>query len=97
MANRLLWARKTLHEELLRLRTPGNWDFIIRQIGMFTFTGLTRKAYLFIFFLFTYLCSLFSRATSDRVNSKVSYLSITKWKNKVCHSEGYNFFNSLIS
>jgi len=43
MANRLLWSRKTLYEELVRLRTPGNWDFIIKQIGMFTFTGLTQQ------------------------------------------------------
>jgi aspartate/tyrosine/aromatic aminotransferase len=43
MANRLLWCRQTLFEELVRLRTPGSWDFIIKQIGMFTFTGLTQQ------------------------------------------------------
>jgi len=43
MADRLLWCRKTLYDELVRLRTPGNWDFIIKQIGMFTFTGLTQQ------------------------------------------------------
>jgi len=43
MSSRLKWCRKTLHDELIRLKTPGNWDFIIKQIGMFTFTGLTEQ------------------------------------------------------
>lgn len=43
MSTRLYWCRKALYDELIRLKTPGNWDFIVRQIGMFTFTGLTEQ------------------------------------------------------
>lgn len=40
IADRVLLMRKMLHEKLLQLGTPGNWDHIINQIGMFTYTGL---------------------------------------------------------
>ena len=35
--------RKLLFDELNRLKVKGNWDHIINQIGMFSFTGLTRN------------------------------------------------------
>jgi aspartate aminotransferase len=35
--------RKALKGKLDELQTPGNWDHIINQIGMFSFTGLTEK------------------------------------------------------
>lgn len=35
--------RRALYDELRRLGTPGNWDHIINQIGMFSYTGLTKK------------------------------------------------------
>lgn len=35
--------RKLLREELERIKTPGTWDHITNQIGMFSFTGLTTK------------------------------------------------------
>lgn len=41
MSNRIISMRKVLKEELLRLQTPGTWDHLISQIGMFSFTGLT--------------------------------------------------------
>jgi len=41
MAKRLEWCRHALYDELVRLKTPGNWKFIIQQIGMFTYTGLS--------------------------------------------------------
>ncbi|KAM9314290.1 aspartate aminotransferase, cytoplasmic-like [Pholidichthys leucotaenia] len=40
MANRVLLMRKQLKEKLLALGTPGTWDHITQQIGMFSFTGL---------------------------------------------------------
>ena len=40
MAERIIRMRSALHAEILKLGTPGNWDHIVTQIGMFTFTGL---------------------------------------------------------
>lgn len=41
MANRIIGMRKVLYEELVKLGTPGTWNHIVDQIGMFSFTGLT--------------------------------------------------------
>nr|CAD7588345.1 unnamed protein product [Timema genevievae] len=41
MANRILSLRSGLKERLQRLGTPGTWDHITSQIGMFSYTGLT--------------------------------------------------------
>ncbi|KAK9478634.1 pyridoxal phosphate-dependent transferase [Lipomyces japonicus] len=41
MANRILENRQVLYEKLVELKTPGTWNHIIDQIGMFSFTGLT--------------------------------------------------------
>nr|AIT70253.1 aspartate aminotransferase [Kappaphycus alvarezii] len=35
------WMREKLRGALVRIGTPGNWDHIVNQIGMFSFTGLT--------------------------------------------------------
>ena len=43
MANRVLEMRRGLKERLDKLGTPGTWDHIVTQIGMFSYTGLTRK------------------------------------------------------
>lgn len=43
VANRIITMRKLLREELERIKTPGTWDHITNQIGMFSFTGLTTK------------------------------------------------------
>ncbi len=32
--------RKSLYDRLIELGTPGTWNHILDQIGMFTFTGL---------------------------------------------------------
>ena len=42
MANRVLDMRQGLKERLVHLGTPGTWDHIVTQIGMFSYTGLTR-------------------------------------------------------
>lgn len=40
MSSRILKMRKALYDELVRLGTPGTWNHIIDQIGMFSYTGL---------------------------------------------------------
>jgi len=57
MAERIIQMRSELHHILTKeLHTPGNWDHIINQIGMFSFTGvnpeqsqaLTEKAHIYL-------------------------------------------------
>lgn len=43
VSKRIQDMRKLLFDELNRLKVKGNWDHIINQIGMFSFTGLTRN------------------------------------------------------
>ncbi|XP_069679009.1 aspartate aminotransferase, cytoplasmic-like [Periplaneta americana] len=43
MANRVLDMRRGLKERLESLGTPGTWDHIVSQIGMFSYTGLSPK------------------------------------------------------
>ncbi|XP_078488641.1 aspartate aminotransferase, cytoplasmic-like [Ciona intestinalis] len=40
MSSRIKDMRQLLHSKLRAKGTPGNWDHIINQIGMFSFTGL---------------------------------------------------------
>ncbi|PPQ83340.1 hypothetical protein CVT25_003979 [Psilocybe cyanescens] len=41
MAGRIIEMRRELHRLLTeKLHTPGNWDHIVNQIGMFSFTGI---------------------------------------------------------
>ncbi|RKP19560.1 hypothetical protein ROZALSC1DRAFT_28857 [Rozella allomycis CSF55] len=48
MAGRIKLMRRMLFDELINLGTPGNWNHIIDQIGMFTYTGLTKEQCLLI-------------------------------------------------
>ncbi|KAL2316065.1 Aspartate aminotransferase, cytoplasmic [Schizosaccharomyces pombe] len=41
MSSRIIEMRKRLRDSLVALKTPGSWDHITQQIGMFSFTGLT--------------------------------------------------------
>ncbi|KAE8654587.1 Aspartate aminotransferase [Hibiscus syriacus] len=43
MADRIISMRKQLFDALRTRGTPGDWSHIIKQIGMFTFTGLNSK------------------------------------------------------
>ncbi|KIN00251.1 hypothetical protein OIDMADRAFT_164535 [Oidiodendron maius Zn] len=43
MSGRIIAMRKALREKLEELRTPGSWNHITDQIGMFSFTGLSEK------------------------------------------------------
>ncbi|VDK35016.1 unnamed protein product [Anisakis simplex] len=42
MATRIRSMRVALREHLEKLKTPGKWEHITQQIGMFSFLGLTR-------------------------------------------------------
>ena len=41
VTGRILEMRKALRENLEKIETPGSWNHITDQIGMFSFTGLT--------------------------------------------------------
>eukprot|EP00826_Nyctotherus_ovalis_P050873 TRINITY_DN6296_c0_g1_i4.p2 TRINITY_DN6296_c0_g1~~TRINITY_DN6296_c0_g1_i4.p2 ORF type:complete len:243 (-),score=98.93 TRINITY_DN6296_c0_g1_i4:102-830(-) len=43
VAGRIQEMRKLLYEELVALKTPGSWEHIIKQIGMFSYTGLSKE------------------------------------------------------
>jgi aspartate aminotransferase len=43
MAGRIISMRKALRSKLEKLGTPGTWNHITDQIGMFSFTGLNEK------------------------------------------------------
>lgn len=40
MSSRIIGIRDSLKQKLADLKTPGNWDHITNQIGMFCYTGL---------------------------------------------------------
>ncbi|ANB11689.1 aspartate transaminase AAT2 [Sugiyamaella lignohabitans] len=41
MSYRIIDMRKELKDRLVAAGTPGNWDHIVNQIGMFSYTGLS--------------------------------------------------------
>ncbi|KAI0242141.1 Aspartate aminotransferase, cytoplasmic [Lamellibrachia satsuma] len=43
MADRILLMRQQLHDKLRALGVPGNWDHVVRQTGMFSYTGLNPR------------------------------------------------------
>uniref|UniRef100_A0A1J3HNB0 Aspartate aminotransferase n=1 Tax=Noccaea caerulescens TaxID=107243 RepID=A0A1J3HNB0_NOCCA len=43
MADRIISMRRQLYEAIQARGTPGDWSHIIKQIGMFSFTGLNEK------------------------------------------------------
>lgn len=40
MSSRIIKMRHQLRDHLIKLETPGNWDHIVGQTGMFSYTGL---------------------------------------------------------
>lgn len=48
MSSRIKSMRRALYDELKRLGTPGTWEHIINQIGMFSYTGLTKDQIKFL-------------------------------------------------
>ena len=58
MAERIRLMRQLLFEKMRELGTPGNWQHIITQTGMFSYTGLDGKyiyMYIYIYILLLYL------------------------------------------
>lgn len=43
MSSRIIEMRKALRAALEKLGTPGTWEHITSQIGMFSYTGLNGK------------------------------------------------------
>lgn len=43
MSSRIREMRRLLRDKLVALGTPGNWDHIVNQIGMFSYTGLNES------------------------------------------------------
>jgi len=43
IVDRIKAMRNRLHTKLRLMGTPGNWNHIINQNGMFSYTGLNRK------------------------------------------------------
>ena len=43
MGSRILQMRNLLYQRLRGLGTPGTWDHIVQQRGMFCYTGLSRE------------------------------------------------------
>lgn len=43
MVSRIMTMRKELLRLLVEMKTPGKWDHIVSQIGMFSYTGLSMK------------------------------------------------------
>lgn len=46
MSSRISKLRKQLVDELTELKTPGTWNHITQQIGMFSYTGLNGNFFL---------------------------------------------------
>eukprot|EP01022_Parablepharisma_sp_SALTPOND_P030440 TRINITY_DN7629_c0_g1_i2.p1 TRINITY_DN7629_c0_g1~~TRINITY_DN7629_c0_g1_i2.p1 ORF type:complete len:296 (+),score=40.10 TRINITY_DN7629_c0_g1_i2:453-1340(+) len=42
VSERIGTIRKLLYDKLVELKTAGNWEHIVRQIGMFSYSGLTK-------------------------------------------------------
>lgn len=42
VSKRIQDMRHLLKAELIKLNVPGNWDHIVNQIGMFSYTGLSK-------------------------------------------------------
>ncbi|KAH7060678.1 aspartate aminotransferase [Macrophomina phaseolina] len=40
MSGRVQRMRQRLHDELSKRNTPGSWDHVLSEIGMFSMTGL---------------------------------------------------------
>ncbi|KOX79912.1 putative aspartate aminotransferase, cytoplasmic [Melipona quadrifasciata] len=43
MSSRIKEMRTSLYQKLIQKGTPGNWEHITQQIGMFSYTGLTER------------------------------------------------------
>lgn len=74
MANRILLMRRQLFEKFRSLGTKGNWDHIVTQTGMFSYTGLNRK---FQCFMVRFLINPFSQPS--KLNILTRSIMYTCW------------------
>lgn len=57
MSLRIKGMRQALREKLEKLSTPGKWEHITQQIGMFSFSGLNGAFLFLVFTIFFFLAS----------------------------------------
>jgi len=88
MSSRILSMRKGLQERLEKLGTPGNWDHITRQIGMFSYTGLSGQYITVLCNLVFFQCNLLCMS----VTSISFYLQNLRW-----HTWWKNFTSTCLS
>ena len=55
MADRIKLMRQKIYEKLKSLGTPGSWEHLVQQIGMFGYTGLNGMLSPFIFMTIAWL------------------------------------------
>lgn len=48
MSGRIRSMRQALYDELTRLKTPGNWTHLIKQSGMFGYTGISPEQVVYL-------------------------------------------------
>jgi len=48
MVDRILFMRSSIRRKLEQLGTPGSWQHVTDQIGMFSFTGLTKAQVMYV-------------------------------------------------
>lgn len=48
MSSRIIRMRTALYEALTELKTPGTWEHIVEQIGMFSYTGMNGNTRFYI-------------------------------------------------
>ena len=92
MSDRIRAMRRELYQALKANGTPGTWEHIVNQIGMFSFTGLTRKSPSLItplsYFVFTFVLSLLYYSHSSGVyDQQVSHLLAEEWSYKHVRTE----------
>lgn len=97
MAGRIKGVRKLLYDNLSDLNKDRDWSFVLSQIGMFSYSGMTGELesgfYLSIFkwkkkaMLYTHMCTnslAWCSCASGSHNFKVAYLHDQEWENLAC-------------
>ena len=60
MTDRIKAMREALFQLLKTQGTPGDWTHVLKQTGMFSYTGLTRKRIAYThtnIYMYTYTCT----------------------------------------
>ncbi|KAH8406321.1 hypothetical protein KR215_011330, partial [Drosophila sulfurigaster] len=80
MTDRVKTMRKELLQKMQKLNTPGRWDHIVKQRGMFSFTGLNGECLILsLNMLYIYVHSLFhvEQQVARLIKEKHIYLTRT--------------------